>query len=540
MTPRIAAFVLLMGSLLMGFAQVAQLPPWEGFDETTHYSYLQQLAETGRWPRFADPIAADINDYVKVAPTTSSLSPPWNYRNFFSAPPETIARGRAAIHDPNRERAWRPGEGWNWQAQHPPLYYLLISPAYLASKDWSLSTQLFVLRAVSYVVAWLALCLATCAAWRSTVSDPVIRCSLFLAPALWPVVFPMWFPEMARLGNDSLVALLAAGAWWVLTRMDAKPGGIRDHAVLGLICGLGLLTKATFLPLLAAVALFLCYRAWQAKTVPIRLRLRGPVLFLAMVAAIAGWWYVNKYLETGHPIGGNDAIHLERAGGLLQGLQQHWSLREFVRGIPTLLYGFLWAGTWSFALPPGIMFIPLTLMSFLLAGGYLWSLAVTRPEPVEWIPPLTLALFLAALINQLLIYIASGGQPGVPGWYLHSLMALFALPLGRSIAVLVGQPFLRTLLWAALCYVLLFVLVAFTINGLFYAGCGTSPFVRIRLEYVTLFACLGDLPTVLARLSMIGFPLTAGVLFVAGWVLLWCGMIASLWMLSRTASPRAR
>jgi hypothetical protein len=33
---RAATISLLAGSLLIGIAQIAQLPPWEGFDETAH------------------------------------------------------------------------------------------------------------------------------------------------------------------------------------------------------------------------------------------------------------------------------------------------------------------------------------------------------------------------------------------------------------------------------------------------------------------------------------------------------------------------
>ncbi|PYM60955.1 MAG: hypothetical protein DMD79_14360 [Candidatus Rokuibacteriota bacterium] len=46
-----AVSCLLAGHLLLGVAHVAILPPWEGFDETAHYSYLQQLADRGELPR---------------------------------------------------------------------------------------------------------------------------------------------------------------------------------------------------------------------------------------------------------------------------------------------------------------------------------------------------------------------------------------------------------------------------------------------------------------------------------------------------------
>ena len=55
-------------------------------------------------------------------------------------------------------------------------------------------------------------------------------------------VIPHVVPEMARLGNDSLVLLLLSLAW-VVTRKAFDPRGKTFHfALLGVVCGLGLLT----------------------------------------------------------------------------------------------------------------------------------------------------------------------------------------------------------------------------------------------------------------------------------------------------------
>jgi len=46
-------FILLVSAILLiavGF--LAVLPPFEGFDETAHYSSIQQIADTGTIPRY--------------------------------------------------------------------------------------------------------------------------------------------------------------------------------------------------------------------------------------------------------------------------------------------------------------------------------------------------------------------------------------------------------------------------------------------------------------------------------------------------------
>src|ERR1043166_3256924 len=153
--------VLLLGSLLVGLAHVALLPPFEGFDETGHFSYLQQLAETGRWPVRGDRMSKDIDDYLAVAPSADSTGGRWRYEAFFAAGGAKGDGGQRAIKlPPQSPRVWAPGQGENGQAQHPPLYYLLLAPAYLASKGWSLGTQLLFLRSLSYLIAWAGLCVA--------------------------------------------------------------------------------------------------------------------------------------------------------------------------------------------------------------------------------------------------------------------------------------------------------------------------------------------------------------------------------------------
>ena len=94
--PLIAAIILLAGSLVAGLGFCALLPPFEGFDETAHYSYIQQIAQTGTRPRLNNAITADVDDYLKVAPGAIALKGRWSYPVFFKASADTVPcrRGR--------------------------------------------------------------------------------------------------------------------------------------------------------------------------------------------------------------------------------------------------------------------------------------------------------------------------------------------------------------------------------------------------------------------------------------------------------------
>jgi hypothetical protein len=471
---RFTLVVLSAGALLIGIAQVAWLPPWEGFDETAHYSYIQQFAETGTWPRFGDHISADIEDYLKVAP--GPQGPMWSYRDFFTSSRQEIERGRTAVHalrDPTTP--WRVGQGVNWEAQHPPLYYVLMGPIYVASKNLSLGAQLFVMRGVSYGIAWLGLCLALVAMSDMTQTPGVLRHTLLLGAALWPLIFPMWFPEMGRLGNDSLVILISACAWIILKKLVTSDGGLRQYAALGIVLGLGLLTKATLLAFVFVVLGFLTLRTWTAgaDVAKLRRRLQGLLIFCAVLTAIAGWWYLQKFLETGNLIGSSDVATLSRGTGLIEGLRQHVDFYQIARLPWSLTMSFLWSGTWSLVQPPLASLVPLAVMALLMVIGYVWYVRTNQLATMDRISLVTLAVLLVGILYQSLVLFASRTGWGV-AWYLHSFMPILAPLLGCAVAGIAPLRWGRSIFFTLLFYPLAFLPFALGLQGMFFAGCITK------------------------------------------------------------------
>src|SRR4051812_3564870 len=105
--PRAVIALLLLASLILGLAHAALLPPFEGFDEHAHYSYIRQLAETGRWPRLGERMSKDVDDYLAMAPGPDSIPRRWSHHTFFTAPASVVAAARDAIQSPRPQpRAW--------------------------------------------------------------------------------------------------------------------------------------------------------------------------------------------------------------------------------------------------------------------------------------------------------------------------------------------------------------------------------------------------------------------------------------------------
>jgi len=135
---RLAVVCLLGGVGILGIAHVALLPPWEGFDEQAHYSSLQQVADAHEVPRLGRAyISEDVQSYRQSAPTRyphslgDPLAGPYTYQSFFEASPDVVEHGRSIVHGrPLEARHYAASNRLNWEAQHPPLYYAVLSPAY--------------------------------------------------------------------------------------------------------------------------------------------------------------------------------------------------------------------------------------------------------------------------------------------------------------------------------------------------------------------------------------------------------------------------
>ena len=153
-----AIIFLLLGNFMLGASYIAMLPIWEGFDETAHFSYLQLVADNKQLPlNRKDPISSDVERYYDYAPIPHPLSSQLEssdkltYQSFFLKSDKFISQSQEFIHSThNYPRKYLPGYGYNWESQHPPLYYILLSPVYLMTNTLSWSKQIFFLRITSF------------------------------------------------------------------------------------------------------------------------------------------------------------------------------------------------------------------------------------------------------------------------------------------------------------------------------------------------------------------------------------------------------
>jgi len=501
--PWLTTALLLLAVALIGFAHAAVLPPWEGFDETAHWSYIQELADTGHAPRYgADGISRDVDAYR--GPMTYSGAEPFDRTGHL-----TFRRYRqgGAAPIPGGPTRYASDDGPNWQAQHPPLYYALMAPLYRLAHGLGWVDHLLALRLASWALAFAGFALGVAATARAAIRPGAARAGIgpWTAPimAAWPFLFPQFFPQFARLGNDSLCLLLVGATWALLLRLLQGDGRWATAAALGVVLGLGLLTKAFFLPIGVSVGLILLLRGRTGDRRQDRLAEAALAGVLAL--AIGGGWYLQKALQTGSITGADEFIKLKQAGGM-GALADGFSVTELARGLWLMLSTFVWAGTWSLAaLPEGLMAPPLALLA-LVAVGYGLSLrgrGSERAPLLAWTPLILAAPMAAGLVYHVFVWMA-GTSAFTPGWYFHILAA----PLGYGVA----RGWRRPRLLAALTgLTALSTAVAWAAQLSMFSGCaaklGRDPHYSLAGA-----ACLID-PLALVRL---GHPLLGTVALALG------------------------
>jgi hypothetical protein len=258
---------------------------------------------------------------------------------------------------------------------------------------------------------------------------------------------PMFVFISGAVNNDNLVIAFCAAATWLLIRIAKQGATLKRVMLLGLLIGLGALSKLYalgLLPVAGCVLLWVAYRnkSWRSFFVWV-------IALGATVALVSGWWYVRNYWLYHDWL----ALNLMRqtAGQRRQPLTFSRILYEF-QGF-RIAYWALFGGV-NVLVPQGIYNL-LDLASALAAVGVLalGILAVVRRNllrhlPIDW-PTVTVALtWYGVMIGGFIIWNLT--QPAAQGRLMYpAITAISALGLlgltwwlpraaARGVALVIG------------------------------------------------------------------------------------------------------
>jgi hypothetical protein len=279
------------------FAYVWLVPPWQHYDEPTHFEYAALIRELGRRPLTDEQIPS-----LRRAIATSMIE-----AGFYS--------NRAAPLTPPDLNSPTLSIGIN-ERDHPPLYYALVALVTLPLRDASITAQLYAARLFSVVLAGLLFVASYLTLCRLAGDDRMLPYATLSILALHPAFADI----MSAVNSDVLanlvaVLLLLAGSWF-----------LRRPSVLRLVVGLPLLLLAVSVK---RVLLFYALILPLAWFLALHTRLKRWVMLAASAGAISicAWllvqpWRLAEWSATPPTTYGYSSIRLT------QRLQQPKNMRQ--------------------------------------------------------------------------------------------------------------------------------------------------------------------------------------------------------------------
>lgn len=258
--------------IVRGVFVMSVLPPFEGWDEYQHLTYIAYLAEEGR-----APVLGEGNDVPR------SLYPALVRYPHCDACIDQIGRVGALDYDAYWESRSPPHVREDaprvllYQAQQAPLYYWLATPAYrlLSGEDNTLALMTL-LRGVNLLFGAAAVLVVLLALGKLLRTGPH-RYVIGLLIALQP----LFLLNCIRVANDALAVLLGTVTVVILLLLSDRRYWL-GVTLGGLLLGLAILAKTINLALIPFVVFVFASLLWKR-----RITSRRAVLGLGLVFGLA-------------------------------------------------------------------------------------------------------------------------------------------------------------------------------------------------------------------------------------------------------------
>jgi hypothetical protein len=252
--------LLLLGlAFVRGLIYLAVFPPWQHYDEPTHFEYIRLIAERGRLPEPDDydlAMRQEIAASMQAAGFWKGLGTP--SISFWSDKPPEIGLS---------------------ELQHPPLYYALQALPQLLVAHQDVATQLYLARLGS-----ILLNLVVVASAYGVLSEILPRRHwLPFSVATFVAFLPPFTDLMSGVNNDAGAAAGVSLLLWAVVRLARRGPSLRRIGAMLLLVGVCAATKSTA----GAVAVVILITLGLSYLVSSQRRWVGWVLPLSVLILLA-------------------------------------------------------------------------------------------------------------------------------------------------------------------------------------------------------------------------------------------------------------
>jgi len=367
--------ILIIVFVVQGIIFVGLYPLWDPWDEPPHFAYLQHLIEKKTLPTTEDYLSNEIVYTFDKTPMSYFLLENWvccnitdfkyynlnEYWETFDL--EQVEQNRELISSQTLEsRTISEPFIVIYEAQQPPLSYLAQAPVYLLFYDQDILTRVFALRIFSILITAVAAIVA-----YKTISLIFNDRFMRIGSLMFIVFNPMFTNDLSRVSNETFTILLFSIFLYLMVLYLKGKTNTLHVILIGVVLGLGLLTKPTFIPaaLLVPVFIFLKYIQNNNHTLRINLlhSLKNLGIIFAITIPMASWWYYERF-AAGNPTG---VIDVEKIpfDQLINGIFQiPWY--DYFWIFTTTFWGFY--GTSLFLLPFIVYFLILFFLIISIIG----------------------------------------------------------------------------------------------------------------------------------------------------------------------------
>lgn len=261
-SPRPWLLVILVAYLLLGANYAIATPPWQAPDEPAHYNYIAEIFFTRALP------VLDLDDYEQAVQSY------------------IISKGFP------RQLSLAQ---FRYESYQPPLYYLLATPIFGLTGGSLAALRLLGVLLGAGTILLIYRCVELVFTAKTLIA---VGATAFVA------LLPMHIAMTAAVNNDSLAQLLVAATFLLLLRWmrryfyPEEPAHKSTAALvgLGIVLGLGLLTKVYAYVLLPICALAVLLTSWRGhpngtfrQGLAAALQVSLPALLLGLPLWIRNW-----------------------------------------------------------------------------------------------------------------------------------------------------------------------------------------------------------------------------------------------------------
>ena len=248
--------------LVKQLAWLALVPIWQTPDEPAHFDYVQFLAETGKLPTYAPARPFNVPSEEVGHTTRETRLGEVAFRPYVRQPFTATDQGPGEDRLRRLPALGRVSDGNSTASVYGPGYYFPASLVYRMCHDGTVIDRVFAVRALSIGFVLVTVVAAFgFAGWMW----PLMGWQVQAAFSLMVGYQPMFSMLGISVNNDAACIAIASIVIVAVTRWASRPMSWWQGAILGLLVGLGLVTKPTMLFWMGAVPVAVSLAAFRQK-----------------------------------------------------------------------------------------------------------------------------------------------------------------------------------------------------------------------------------------------------------------------------------